>query len=507
MSTRLNGDLSFFPLIDILKFLTALGLSGSISVETGKSAGVAYIENGKIVHASYKNLFQGETAFLRLFTISDGTFVFKNERIPLPTIERSTEELLDEVCNKLSFWEDMRKIVPSEDICFKIMPLSSDFDQNKIIMSREQLLILTRLDGTRNVIDIASELKMETIEVSEVLTQLFNQGFIEALDVFETREIEQPDKSSESSVFSGNLKFFSLLNLIDLINYRSLSGKLKLLRGIYQGEIFFEEGEIIHANNRIWEGEMALVDLLSWLKGRFYFIPGLSKTEKTVTTSVDDIITTSGDVLSKWRKIQGVILTPESVFSPGITEQEDEDEVLSFTRREWKILYNIDGHNSIRNIAEKLNYSKAIVAESIYSLYKEGHVKPSGISNLSLILDELNEKASSGEDTILINEEDIKISEEADSEEKIDMIKTEEEISGKDLETPAEVTVDYGENIKTEEIFEDKMQNKIKEEFDDPVMQSHYTKVKQEVDDLISIMDLNIQSDLDDSDATGFLDR
>jgi len=481
MSIKLSGSLNYFPLIEILDLLVSEKETGNLSIELKDKIGGIYLETGKIVHAYYKNLFRGKEAFFKLFTIAEGNFYLRQEEVSDRTIEGDTKTLLDELGEKIVLWDEIRKIVPSEDMYFKLTPVPREFKQNKILLSREQWLVLTRLDGSRSVAEISEELNMEILEISEILVNFFKLGFIQPLDIYETREVEKQDRTIDASIFSGSLKSFSLMRLIEFINLLGLSGKLKLLRGIYQGKVFIKEGELIHGTNNIWEGELALIDLLSWAKGRFTFIPMVpEKLIRTINTPVEEIILTCGENLNKWRKIQGTITSPELIFAAKITDQEKNDEEeLTFSRRQWKVLYNIDGSTSIRRLGEKLKLNNAEIAEAIYLLYREGLVEPTNLSDFEL--------PSSRK------EENVK--EDNDDEEQ----EGEEAFFGTTDDRVLEAKEKYLYSPGNYRSHCDNIEGVMKEEKD-------INTIKSKFDDLISLMENGKKAEPDDTGST-FFDR
>ncbi len=378
MSLKISGSLTYFPLINIIDFLISSGSSGLISIEKEGKKGEAYLYNGEIVHATYRNLFTGKEAFFKLFTVSEGTFYVKDiDIIPERTLNQDTKELMGELSEKIVTWEELKKIVTSEHLSFKLIPASIEFKDDEIVLSREQWLILTRLDGFKTVGEIAMDLGMEFIEISELIADFFKSGYIQPVDMFETKEIEKREKPVDSSILSGDLKSFPLLIVLEFISHLRMTGILKLSRGIYQGELFIDKGDLLHGYNGIWDGELALVDLLSWVKGKFTFLPFLPDFIPTITTPVEEIILTCGENLTEWRKIQSIITDPDLIFIANLKDQEkDDDEKLTFSRRHWKVLYNIDGISSIRHIAQKMKIYNSEAAHIIYSLYKDGLVEP-----------------------------------------------------------------------------------------------------------------------------------
>ena len=81
----------------------------------------------------------------------------------------------------------------------------------------------------------------------------------------------------------GNLEHMSLSNIIQNICYDQRSASLTLRRQIEEGVIFFQEGEIIHAQLGSMEGEAAVYRLLNWTDGTFWINDEANAPSRTVT--------------------------------------------------------------------------------------------------------------------------------------------------------------------------------------------------------------------------------
>jgi DNA-binding MarR family transcriptional regulator len=436
MSLKISGSLTYFPLINIIDFLFSTGSSGFLSIEKEGRKGEAYLCNGEIVHATYRNLFTGKEAFFKLFTVSEGNFYFKHiDTIPDRTLNQDMKELMGELYEKIITWEELKKIVTSEHVSFKLIPASIEFKDDEILLSKEQWLILTRLDGFKTVGEIAIDLSMEFIEISEIIADFFKSGYIQPVDMFETKEIEKREKTLDCSILSGDLKSFPLLTVLEFLSHLNMTGRLKLSRGIYQGELFIDKGELLHADNSIWDGEMALVDMLSWVKGKFSFLPLITDFVPTITTPVEEIILTCGEILSEWRKMQSIITDPDLIFIANLKDQEkDDDEKLTFSRRHWKVMYNIDGSSSIRHIAQKMKIYNSEAAHIVYSLYKDGLVEP--------VHTQIAERE-------IISEADDKIEKKKDRK-KIKKFKDDEEKNPGDLKNQVDDLISVMDTVKNE---------------------------------------------------------
>jgi hypothetical protein len=73
--------------------------------------------------------------------------------------------------------------------------------------------------------------------------------------------------------FSGKLRNFPLLDIIQMACVARRDGRLRVRRRGETGEIVLREGRIIHAVTRSKSGEAALLDVLCWTCGIFEFVP------------------------------------------------------------------------------------------------------------------------------------------------------------------------------------------------------------------------------------------
>ncbi len=72
-------------------------------------------------------------------------------------------------------------------------------------------------------------------------------------------------------VSSGNLEDLSLTVLLNNLGREERSGILKLITEKNSGKIYFRNGQIIHAQTRLLEGDKALIHMLFWNSGTFSF--------------------------------------------------------------------------------------------------------------------------------------------------------------------------------------------------------------------------------------------
>ena len=87
------------------------------------------------------------------------------------------------------------------------------------------------------------------------------------------RTSEPVQQENRSAGFSGKLRSFPLLDIIQMACVARRDGRLRVRRYRETGEIVLRDGRIIHAATKAKSGEPALLEVLCWTKGNFEFVP------------------------------------------------------------------------------------------------------------------------------------------------------------------------------------------------------------------------------------------
>jgi hypothetical protein len=176
MPEAFSGNLSQFKIIDIVRLLTSEGKTGVLNLQRGKEKGEIYVIKGALVHAICKDGV-GEEAVFVMLTWSDGTFNFTPSVMSEDkTIEKNTLALLEEKIKQLEEWRQIKEIIPSQDIVFK---LSSKRAPDEVKLKHDSWSVLSQIDGKKTVAHISNELKMGEYETARNLYSLFSSGLIE----------------------------------------------------------------------------------------------------------------------------------------------------------------------------------------------------------------------------------------------------------------------------------------------------------------------------------------
>src|SRR5205809_6361071 len=174
--------------------------------------------------------------------------------------------------------------------------------------------------------------------------------------------------------FQGSLAELHLPDIIQLISVSGKTGVFHLTNGALAGEIYLNDGRIVHAQLDEASGEEAVYALAIWSQGDFRFDPGVATELRTITKSNTNLLMEAARRLDEWRvlskKIPSVDMIPEFVV------QENREGQINLNTSEWMILSKIDGHRSIKTIAGTGRLSAFDVSKILYGLIATGPIRP-----------------------------------------------------------------------------------------------------------------------------------
>ena len=176
MPEAFTGNVSQFKLIDILRLLESERKTGVLNLQRGKEKAEIYLDKGTLCHAICKDGV-GEEAVFAILTWTDGKFNFTPDvTSEEKSITRDTSSLLKEGIKQLDEWQNIKELIPSQDMVFK---LSSKRAPDEVRLQHDEWSILSQIDGKKTVGDISEELKMAEHDSVRILYKLFSSGLIE----------------------------------------------------------------------------------------------------------------------------------------------------------------------------------------------------------------------------------------------------------------------------------------------------------------------------------------
>ncbi|HQG33100.1 MAG TPA: DUF4388 domain-containing protein [Deltaproteobacteria bacterium] len=176
--------------------------------------------------------------------------------------------------------------------------------------------------------------------------------------------------------------------IIKILSLGKRSGRLFLNNGADTGNIFFREGEVIHAQCGPLQGMKAIHEMAVWTSGEYRFDVDDFPDVVTVDRTVDEILNEAAERIRQMDRVTSLIPSSSAVYEldPEIREKE-----ISLKSIQWKVLAYINGKRSISDIAQKIGLGVSDTMKVFYTLIKTGLLKeadvieaesPSGMAKL-----------------------------------------------------------------------------------------------------------------------------
>jgi Domain of unknown function (DUF4388) len=166
--------------------------------------------------------------------------------------------------------------------------------------------------------------------------------------------------------FQGSLAELHLPDIIQLVSVSGKSGVFRLIDGEHRGDIWLQEGRIVHAVHEDLSGEEAVYALAIWRTGEFRFEAGVDSPRQTITKSNTNLLMEAARRLDEWRVLSKKI--PSVEYVPELMTRENRHEQITLNPQEWMLITRIDGHRSIVEIGRALNMSSFDVAKILYGM-------------------------------------------------------------------------------------------------------------------------------------------
>ncbi|HEY2943514.1 MAG TPA: DUF4388 domain-containing protein [Vicinamibacteria bacterium] len=178
--------------------------------------------------------------------------------------------------------------------------------------------------------------------------------------------------------FQGSLAELHLPDIIQLISVSGKTGVFHLTNGALAGEIYLNDGKIVHAQLDEASGEEAVYALAMWSQGDFRFDPGVATELRTITKSNTNLLMEAARRLDEWRVLSKKI--PSTDLVPEFVVQEHREGQINLNTSEWLILSKIDGHRSVKAIAAATKLTAFDAAKILYGLVATGliRLRPAG---------------------------------------------------------------------------------------------------------------------------------
>jgi len=169
-----------------------------------------------------------------------------------------------------------------------------------------------------------------------------------------------------SETLKGNLSQLKLMDILKILCNSQRTGKLALQAKTETADIYFVQGEIIHAKYGTMAGTDAIYNLIGWNDGFFTFIPNISVKNRTISEPAAAILKRCEAIDADWEEIRKSIPHTNLVFKMSTGTPSE----ISLNAAEWNILRHINGVHSLAEIAGKVEMPVLDVAKAFYKLYR-----------------------------------------------------------------------------------------------------------------------------------------
>jgi len=99
--------------------------------------------------------------------------------------------------------------------------------------------------------------------------------------------------------FVGSLHGLDIRNLIQMCTVNGVTGRVKILGGDQEGEIYFDRGEIVHAACGELKGIEGLKAIIGWEGGEIKLEPGVTPPEVTIDLPWQALLMNAGKMAEK----------------------------------------------------------------------------------------------------------------------------------------------------------------------------------------------------------------
>ena len=175
-----------------------------------------------------------------------------------------------------------------------------------------------------------------------------------------------------AEIFSGNITAFKLIDILRLLTSGGKTGVLHVERAAEGGEIYLEDGVIVHVTSKNEIGEEALFTLLTWMEGAFHFRPDAVTAERSVETETSLLLDAAIMRLDEWDQIKEIVPSPDMVFKLSSNRAPDE---ITIKHDDWLLLSEIDGKRTVGQIAGTLGLRDYDAARMIYKMFVVGLIE------------------------------------------------------------------------------------------------------------------------------------
>jgi len=166
-----------------------------------------------------------------------------------------------------------------------------------------------------------------------------------------------------------NLKYFSLSEILFLMEKFKKTGKLEITYRNKKGEIYIEEGKCVHSSYSGFEGIDAVYEMAQIIEGTLTFIPSVFSDRKTISAPFTVL---KDEIEKRSYEIRGLKEKLPPLDSVMIKSDKPPSPELTLRKTDWKLLTLIDGKRNLREVIEESGLGLLESYKSLFYLKEKG---------------------------------------------------------------------------------------------------------------------------------------
>ncbi|MGB3340932.1 MAG: DUF4388 domain-containing protein [bacterium] len=202
----LQGNLEDFELTDVFQLIQLGQKDGGLRIQSEDDVGIVYFKGGIVIHAK-TNSIQGEAAIDTILSWKKGRFVFNpNEETLERTVELPIQQVILEAARRIDEMNKIQKLIPNFEVIVNIIEVP-EAGVEKIHLKPEEWKILSFVDGSRSILEIASKVNVSEFETARVLYGLISSGLVKIVKQAQSikKPVEKPAEKKEEKKDGGGL--------------------------------------------------------------------------------------------------------------------------------------------------------------------------------------------------------------------------------------------------------------------------------------------------------------
>jgi len=173
----LQGNLEDFELTDVFQLIQLGQKDGGLRINSDDDAGVVFFKDGIVVHAQTNSL-KGQAAIDAILSWGKGRFLFNsNEEAREHTVDLPIQQVILEAARRIDELTKIQKLIPSFNTVVKIVEIPRA-GVERINLRPEEWKVLSFVDGSRTIKEIAITTNLSEFETARILYGLISSGLV-----------------------------------------------------------------------------------------------------------------------------------------------------------------------------------------------------------------------------------------------------------------------------------------------------------------------------------------